>query len=76
MTRSTEEAIAETKKIAQSINDLAARERWPVGLSVASVLMFAAGTAGLNGVISREDFLELAAYNYDQAQQHRRKRAN
>lgn len=76
MTRTTEQAIEETKKMAQQINELAAAERWPVGLSVASGLMFAAGTAGLNGVISRADFLELAAYNYDQAQQHRRKRAN
>lgn len=76
MNRTTEQAIEETKKMAQKINDLAAAERWPVGLSVVSGLMFAAGTAGIAGVISRADFLELAAYNYDQAQHHRRKIAN
>lgn len=76
MKRTTEQALEEAKKMAQSINNLAAEENWPCGLSVASGLMFAGGVAGLNGCISRADFLELAAYNYDSGQLQRRKAAN
>lgn len=76
MTRTTDQAIDVAKEIASDINDLGAKKIWPVGLSVAGALIFAAGVAGLNGCISREDFLELAAYNFDNANQHRKRAAH
>lgn len=76
MSRTTEQAIDVAKEIAQEMNDTATAKSWPVGLSIAGALLFAGGTAGLNGCISRADFLELAAYNYDTAQQQRKRSAN
>ena len=76
MTRTTEQAIDVAKKIAADMNVMATEHRWPVGLSIAGALLFAGGTAGLNGCISRADFLELAAYNYDTALQQRKRSAN
>ena len=76
MTRTIEQAITAVKDVANDINDLSAEKNWPDVLSFAGALIFAAGVAGINGCISRDDFLEMAAYNYDNANQHRKKMGN
>lgn len=76
MTRTTAQAIDVAKEIAKEMNDAATVKSWPTGLSIAGALLFAGGTAGLTGCISRADFLELAAYNYDSAHQQRKRSAH
>ena len=74
--RTTDEALDIVKKIAADINELALEKKWPIGLSVAGGIMFAAGTAGLTGCVNHEDLLTLCTSHYESAQQQRRRSAN
>ena len=68
------EAQKKIQEIAYKIND--DFEGLPTAIIYSGALLFAAGTAGLAGNISKEDFLNLASQFFDNAAGHRKRMAH